>query len=93
MLYEVITTSLWKPLTLFSKDGIAEFNAKYPDSPGVPYYFGSRAVFYRSDIYEAAGVEVPTTLEEYTEVNASMLDQGLGGAVHERPDRPADLLV
>ncbi|WP_062200875.1 extracellular solute-binding protein [Demequina salsinemoris] len=46
----------------------------------LPYYFGSRAVFYRSDIYEAAGVEVPTTLEEYTEVNASMKEQGLGGA-------------
>lgn len=46
----------------------------------MPYYFGSRAVFYRSDIYEAAGVEVPTTLAEYTEVNAAMKDQGVGGA-------------
>ncbi|WP_084124328.1 extracellular solute-binding protein [Demequina sp. NBRC 110054] len=46
----------------------------------LPYYFGSRAVFYRKDIYEAAGVEVPTTLAEYTEVNATMLDEGLGGA-------------
>ncbi|WP_082099503.1 extracellular solute-binding protein [Demequina maris] len=46
----------------------------------LPYYFGSRAVFYRQDIYEAAGVEVPTTLAEYTEVNKTMLDQGVGGA-------------
>ncbi|WP_082101341.1 extracellular solute-binding protein [Demequina rhizosphaerae] len=46
----------------------------------LPYYFGSRAVFYRQDIYEAAGVEVPTTLAEYTEVNKKMLDEGVGGA-------------
>jgi len=46
----------------------------------LPYYFGSRAVFYRKDIYDAAGVEVPTTLAEYTEVNTTMVDQGVGGA-------------
>ncbi|WP_084074050.1 extracellular solute-binding protein [Demequina sp. NBRC 110052] len=46
----------------------------------LPYYFGSRAVFYRKDIYAAAGVEVPSTLAEYTEVNAAMKDQGVGGA-------------
>ncbi|MDN4471608.1 extracellular solute-binding protein [Demequina zhanjiangensis] len=46
----------------------------------LPYYFGSRAVFYRQDIYEAAGVEVPTTLAEYTEVNKAMYDEGVGGA-------------
>lgn len=46
----------------------------------LPYYFGSRAVFYRKDIYAAAGVEVPTTLAEYTAANKTMLDQGVGGA-------------
>lgn len=30
-------TSVVKPLQLFSKAGIAEFNAKYPDAPGVFY--------------------------------------------------------
>ena len=30
-------TSVTKPLQLFSKEGIAAFNAKYPDAPGVFY--------------------------------------------------------
>ena len=31
----------------------------------LPYYFGSRYMFYRKDIYKAAGVEVPKTLTEF----------------------------
>lgn len=31
----------------------------------LPYYFGSRAVFTRSDVWEAAGVEQPKTLDEF----------------------------
>jgi len=31
----------------------------------LPYYFGSRYAFYRKDIYKAAGVEVPKTLDEF----------------------------
>lgn len=31
----------------------------------LPYYFGSRYVTYRKDIWQAAGLEVPTTLEEF----------------------------
>ncbi|HVK43510.1 MAG TPA: extracellular solute-binding protein [Micropruina sp.] len=31
----------------------------------LPYYFGSRYNFYRKDIYAAAGVQVPKTLEEF----------------------------
>lgn len=45
----------------------------------LPYYFGSRMAWYRQDIYEAGGVEVPTTLGEFTEVNSSLRDQELGG--------------
>ncbi len=30
-----------------------------------PYYSGSRLVFYRTDLYEKAGLSVPTTLDEY----------------------------
>ena len=30
-----------------------------------PYYAGSRLVFYRKDLLKAAGLKVPTTLEEY----------------------------
>ncbi|MEA5052584.1 MAG: extracellular solute-binding protein [Propionicimonas sp.] len=31
----------------------------------LPYYFGSRYMFYRKDLWKAAGVEVPTTLDEF----------------------------
>ena len=31
----------------------------------LPYYFGSRYMFYRKDIWKAAGVEVPTTLDQF----------------------------
>lgn len=30
-----------------------------------PYYSGSRLVFYRTDLYQKAGLSVPTTLDEY----------------------------
>lgn len=33
----------------------------------LPYYFGSRYMFYRPDIWKAAGVDVPKTLGEFTE--------------------------
>ena len=29
----------------------------------LPYYFGSRYIFYRKDVWAAAGKSVPTTLE------------------------------
>jgi len=31
----------------------------------LPYYFGSRYAFYRKDVWKAAGVEVPKTLDEF----------------------------
>ncbi|PXA71834.1 extracellular solute-binding protein [Cryobacterium arcticum] len=31
----------------------------------LPYYFGSRAVFTRADVWAAAGVALPTTLDEF----------------------------
>ncbi len=33
----------------------------------VPYYAGSKFVFYRKDLFEQAGVEVPTTLDEFVD--------------------------
>ncbi|NKY09268.1 extracellular solute-binding protein [Cellulomonas hominis] len=33
----------------------------------LPYYFGSRYMFYRKDIWSAAGMEPPTTLAEFSE--------------------------
>ncbi len=38
----------------------------------LPYYFGSRYVFYRKDVYAAAGVEVPKTLSELSDIAAKM---------------------
>lgn len=31
----------------------------------LPYYFGSRYMFYRKDVYQAAGVTLPTTLDQF----------------------------
>jgi N,N'-diacetylchitobiose transport system substrate-binding protein len=36
----------------------------------LPYYFGSRYMFYRKDVYADAGIEVPKTLDEF---NASVI--------------------
>jgi N,N'-diacetylchitobiose transport system substrate-binding protein len=33
----------------------------------LPYYFGSRYMFYRKDIWSAAGLEVPKTLSEFAD--------------------------
>lgn len=38
----------------------------------LPYYFGSRYVFYRKDIWSAAGLSVPTTLAEFNESAAKL---------------------
>ncbi|MBN9605977.1 MAG: extracellular solute-binding protein [Actinomycetales bacterium] len=42
-----------------------------------PYYSGSRVVFYNQAMYEAAGVSVPTTLDEYVS-NAEKLKAATG---------------
>lgn len=33
----------------------------------VPYYAGSKYIFYRKDLFERAGLEVPTTLDEFVQ--------------------------
>lgn len=38
----------------------------------LPYYFGSRYMFYRKDIWTAAGLEVPTTLAQFSEEAAKL---------------------
>jgi N,N'-diacetylchitobiose transport system substrate-binding protein len=38
----------------------------------LPYYFGSRYVFYRKDAWAQAGVAVPTTLAEFNEAAAKL---------------------
>ena len=48
----------------------------------LPYYSGARAVFYRKDLFEAAGVEVPTTLEEFTEAAVALQTANPSGAAN-----------
>lgn len=39
-----------------------------------PYYSGARVVFYNTAQYEEAGVEVPTTLDEYVEAGTTLAE-------------------
>jgi N,N'-diacetylchitobiose transport system substrate-binding protein len=39
---------------------------------GVPYYAGARIVVYRTDLFEAAGLEVPTTIQEFVEAGVAL---------------------
>ncbi|MDR1767715.1 MAG: extracellular solute-binding protein [Propionibacteriaceae bacterium] len=41
----------------------------------LPYYFGSRYMFYRKDVWKAAGVEVPTTLDEFNSAVATLAEK------------------
>ena len=45
----------------------------------VPYYSGARAVFYNKEHFAAAGVEVPTTLEEFGEVARTLQAENPSG--------------
>lgn len=45
----------------------------------LPYYFGSRYVFYRKDLYAAAGQEVPTTLSELSDTASALHTDALSG--------------
>ncbi len=47
----------------------------------LPYYFGSRFPWYRKDLYEAAGVDVPATLADFTDVNATLKADGSGAYI------------
>lgn len=46
----------------------------------VPYYSGARAVFYRQDLFDAAGVEVPGTLAELTDAAIALQEANPSGA-------------
>ncbi len=39
---------------------------------GVPYYGGARIVVYRKDLFEKAGLEVPTTLDDFVEAGKAL---------------------
>ena len=39
---------------------------------GVPYYGGARIVVYRKDLFEKAGLEIPTTMEEFVDAGIAL---------------------
>ena len=45
----------------------------------LPYYFGSRYVFYRKDVWREAGVDVPDTLDEFGEAVKSLHTDNMAG--------------
>ena len=45
----------------------------------LPYYFGSRYMFFRPDIWSAAGVEVPSTLGEFTDAVSKLRTDEMSG--------------
>ncbi|MEI5674432.1 MULTISPECIES: extracellular solute-binding protein [Nocardioides] len=49
-------------------DGATVDGATY----AVPYYAGSKYVFYRKDLLEAAGLEVPTTMAEFVDAAVAL---------------------
>jgi N,N'-diacetylchitobiose transport system substrate-binding protein len=48
----------------------------------LPYYSGARAVFYDKQAFEAAGVEVPTTLEEFADAAVTLQEANPRGAAN-----------
>jgi N,N'-diacetylchitobiose transport system substrate-binding protein len=40
---------------------------------GVPYYGGARIVVYRTDLFEKADLEVPTTMEEFVDAGKALM--------------------
>lgn len=52
---------------------------------GVPWYVDTRVLYYRTDLAEAAGVEPPTTWDEYKEFAAALKDQGATSGVSLPP--------
>ena len=45
----------------------------------LPYYFGSRYMFYRKDVWQKAGIAVPTTLPEFNEAAAALKTDSQSG--------------
>ena len=61
--------------------GFVEAGSVGDEVYSLPYYFGSRFAWYRKDLYEAAGVAEPTTLQEFTDVNATLKGTGSGAYI------------
>jgi N,N'-diacetylchitobiose transport system substrate-binding protein len=47
--------------------GFVEAGSSDGKTYAVPYYAGSKYVFYRKDLFQKAGIEVPTTMDEFVQ--------------------------
>ncbi|SEL00070.1 carbohydrate ABC transporter substrate-binding protein, CUT1 family [Blastococcus sp. DSM 46786] len=63
-------------------EGFVEAGTVDGDVYAVPYYSGARAVFYRKDLFQQAGVEVPTTLAEFGDAAVALQQANPGGAAN-----------
>ena len=52
---------------------------------GVPWYVDTRVLYYRTDMAEAAGVQPPTTWDEYKDFAAALQQQGAASGVSLPP--------
>ena len=52
---------------------------------GVPWYVDTRVLYYRTDLAKAAGVEAPTTWDEYKTFAKALKDQGATSGVSLPP--------
>ena len=48
----------------------------------LPYYFGSRYMFYRADVWKEAGVAVPTTLPQFNDAVAAIAAKNTRGVAN-----------
>lgn len=53
-------------------EGLVEAGTYDEGLYGVPWYAGVRSVVYRTDLFEEAGVEPPTTWDEFVEVGTAL---------------------
>ena len=52
--------------------GFVEAGSSGGRTYAVPYYAGSKFVFYRKDLFEQAGLEVPTTMDEFVDAAVTL---------------------
>lgn len=52
---------------------------------GVPWYVDTRVLYYRTDLADAAGVEAPTTWDEFKEFASALKAQGAESGVYMPP--------
>jgi N,N'-diacetylchitobiose transport system substrate-binding protein len=53
-------------------DSLAESGTYDGKFYGLPLYAGARVVTYRTDLFEASGLEIPTTLEEFVDAGKTL---------------------